>query len=113
MSRTYFDFQATVKVPSLEVKVADDLRKALDVTKEVIDRLAGKDGDVVQEILNGYADFVREEQTDRIVNHIAEMVGAQFLEAIKGPIKKLLLPYRFGNLTAVRLPTFKKETKDA
>lgn len=101
----YQNWIPTLDCPTITSQVAKDLTEAYGTSKEVLNRLAGKDetGKVYQ-ILRGYEDYITTQYRKDIVQSMARNVAEAGAQAIAPALEKWLENMVFGSTIARMAP---------
>lgn len=99
----YQNWVPTIDCPTIQSQVIKDLREVLGSSKEVLDRLAGRDSsEIVYKILRGYEGYVTTEYRREIIQSISRNVAEAGAQALAPVLEKWLDNMVFGPATVLR-----------
>ena len=87
----YRNWISSLKYPTIESQVISDLQEELNVSKEVLNRLAGnEENGKVSEILNGYREYVETEHIKSLAASLSRQLTDSMAEPLSGMLEKWL-----------------------
>ena len=87
----YRNWMSSLECPTIESQVIKDLQKELNVSKEVLNRLAGnEENDKVSEILKGYREYVETEHIKSLAASLSRQITNSMAEPLSGMLEKWL-----------------------
>jgi len=104
----YRNWISSLECPTIESQVISDLRKELNVSKEVLNRLAGnEENDKVSEILSGYKEYVETKHIKSLVTSLSRQITDSMVEPLSSILEKWIIantnPWPSRMASAVRI----------
>ena len=94
----YSDWVPTIECPTITNQVVKDLKEALSISKEVLDRLNGNEEDLkIYDILNGFACYTQTEYEKDLIQKVSHQVVAAGAEMLGPILEQWLKSFLFGS----------------